>query len=51
MRGLAPPRAWPGPILVAVGVLAWAPVAIAQEDAPADTAAAPDSAATLSLSR
>ena len=45
MRGLATPRAWPGPILVAVGTLAWAPVAIAQEDAPADTAAVPDSAA------
>lgn len=39
MRGLATPRAWSGPILVAVGTLAWAPVASAQEDvaAPADT--------------
>lgn len=45
MRGLPRPRAWPGPILVAVGTLAWTPCAIAQEDAPADTAAVPDSVA------
>lgn len=45
MRGPPTPRTWTGPILAVVGTLAWAMPAIAQEDAPADTAAVPDTVA------
>lgn len=45
MRGPPTLRTWPGPILAVVGTLAWTSPAIAQEDAPADTAAVPDSVA------
>lgn len=38
-------RTWPWPMLAFVGALAWASPAIAQEEAPADTAAVPDSLA------
>ena len=45
MRGPPTPRAWPGPVLAVVGTLAWASPAIAQDEAPADTAAVPDTVA------
>lgn len=42
MRGSPAPRVWSGPALAVVGFLAWASPAIAQEDAPPDTVAVPD---------